>query len=117
MVKGTVESGLDLILLLLYAKGSTGTLKEEIPDTTRLIKLLFLLVKEGGFAKIGKELRFEPKDYGPWSGDVFDAIEALKEIELIETQKLPPNSFEEIADYVEWVEEVGSLKHQQCMKI
>ena len=105
MVKGTVESGLDLILLLLYAKGSTGSLKEEIPDTTRLIKLLFLLINEGGFSRLKKDLKFEPKDFGPWSGDVFDAIEALKELELIETQKLPPNSFDEIADYVEWIEE------------
>lgn len=105
MVKGNVESGLDLILLLLYAKGSTGSLKEEIPDTTRLIKLLFLLINEGGFSRLKKDLTFEPKDFGPWSGDVFDALEALKELDLIKTQKLPPNSFDEIADYVEWIEE------------
>jgi len=103
--KSNVESGLDLILLLLYAKGTTGTFKEEVSDTTRLIKLLYLLVKEGGFSKLKKDLHFEPKDFGPWSGDVFDALEALKELKLIETQKLPPDSFEEIADYVEWIEE------------
>lgn len=103
--KSAIESGLDLLLVLLYARGTTDTVKEEISDTTRLIKLLYLLIKEGGFARIEKDLRFEPKDFGPWSGDVFDAIEALKEIDLIETQKLPPNSFDEIADYVEWAEE------------
>jgi len=103
--KSTIESGLDLMLLLLYAKGSTGVLKEEVPDTTRLTKLLYLLIKEGGFSKLEKDLYFEPKNFGPWSGDVFDAIETLKEIDLIETQKILPNSFDEIADYVEWIEE------------
>ena len=105
MVKSGVESGLDLLVLLLYAKGSTGTVKEEVSDTTRLVKLLYLLVKEGGFSRLKKDLDFEPKDFGPWSGDVFDAIEALKELGLIQTQNLPPNSYDEIADYVQWVEE------------
>jgi len=105
MVKSPIESGLDLLLLLLYAKGTTGTLKEEISDATRLTKLLYLLIKEGGFSRLEKDLQFGPKDFGPWSGDVFDAIETLKEMNLIETQNLPPDSFDEIADYVEWVEE------------
>ncbi len=100
-----IESGLDLMLLLLYAKGSTDTLKEEVSDTTRLTKLLYLLIKEGGFGRLEKDLYFEPKNFGPWSGDIFDAIETLKELDLINTQKILPNSFDEIADYVEWVEE------------
>ena len=103
--KSSIESGLDLFLSLLYAKGSTRTLKEEVSDTTRLIKLLYLLVQEGGFSRLKKDLVFEAKDFGPWSGDAFDAIEALKEMELVKTQKVVPNSFDEIADYVEWVEE------------
>ena len=116
--KSIIESGLDLFLVLLYAKGSTGNLKEEVSDTTRLIKLLYLLVQEGGFSRLKKDLDFEAKDFGPWSGDVFDAIETLKQIELIDTQKILPNSFEEIADYVEWVEETPfhSLTYDQKQK-
>lgn len=118
MAKSVIESGLDLFLVLLYAKGSTGSLKEAVSDTTRLIKLLYLLVQEGGFSRLKKDLHFEAKDFGPWSGDVFDAIEALKQIELIDTQKILPDSFEEIADYVEWVEEipVHSLTNEEKQK-
>ena len=48
----TIETGLDVILVLLYASGVTGQSPESIQGITRLQKLLFLLWKEGAFYEV-----------------------------------------------------------------
>lgn len=100
--KSSIESSLDLILVLLYARGSARALCEDVSDTTRLVKLVYLLVRECGFGRLAADLRFEAKDYGPWSGDVFDAVETLSGMGLIEVQRMVPENFAEVADNVEW---------------
>ena len=56
-----IRSGLDLIILLLYAKN-----KEKIEGVTRLTKLLFLLV-ENHFKQLKKSLILNhgTMDHGP----------------------------------------------------
>ena len=55
-----VRSAADLIVLLLYAKGSSGNLNEEVKGITRIEKLMYLLMKEGGFEEVlAKELVME----------------------------------------------------------
>ena len=103
--KSSIESGSDLILVLLYARGSAQALCEDVSDTTRLVKLVYLLMREGGFERLSGDLRFEARDYGPWSGDVFDAIETLSGMGLVEMQRMVPECFAEVADHVEWVVE------------
>ena len=103
--KSSIESGLDLILVLLYARGSAQALCEDVSDTTRLVKLVYLLVREGGFERLSGDLRFEAKDYGPWSGDIFDAVETLSGMGLIEMQRMVPEYFAEVSDHAEWVAE------------
>lgn len=100
--RSSIRSGLDLILVLLYARGSAQALCEDVSDATRLVKLAYLLVREGGFGHLAGDLRFEAKDYGPWSGDVFDAVEALSGMGLIEVQRMVPEHFGEVVDHVEW---------------
>lgn len=90
-------------MVLLYARGSAQALCEDVSDATRLVKLAYLLVREGGFERLAGDLRFEARDYGPWSGDVFDAVEALRGMGLIGAQRMVPEHFGEVADYVEWI--------------
>ena len=73
-----IDSDLDIILLLLYANN-----QEEIVGITRLEKLIFLLVQKNGFKKFQKEFNFVEYDYGPWSSQILDNIEALNSYGLI----------------------------------
>jgi len=91
---------LDLMMALFYAPGFTGKEAETIRDTMRLVKLLFLLVREGSFQKFEKEFGFEAHDYGPWGGQIYDNIEALKQINLLATSEDVPQEPEEgVADF------------------
>ena len=97
----SIESAADLMLVLLYAPGSSMSPCEDISDTTRLVKLLYLLVNEGGFGRLADDLRFEPRDLGPWSADVFDAVEMLKGMRLVNVERMLPRSLDEVADEIE----------------
>ena len=77
-----IKSSLDLLMLLLYANK-----QEKIEGITKLVKLLFLLIKEGNFKEFEKEYGFEAYNYGPWSSQVFDFTETLKEIDLMKSEE------------------------------
>jgi hypothetical protein len=64
----------DAILLLLAANGSGKS--DSIVGLTRLNKELFLLEKEGA-VKVG--VQFEPKYYGPYSREISEAVERLRQ--------------------------------------
>jgi uncharacterized protein YwgA len=85
-----VKSGLDLLIALLYTNN-----QERIEGVTRLVKLLFLLVKEGGFKEFEKEYGFEAYNYGPWSSQVFDFTETLKELGLVMVEERELTAFED----------------------
>jgi hypothetical protein len=91
-----MKSGLDLLLALLYSKGKTGRHREPIKDRTRLVKLLFLLVEEGGFEQFRKDFDFEAYDFGPWSGVIFDSVESLRQLEMITVRSEAPESPEDL---------------------
>jgi len=74
-----------LLAVLLYAKGPQGKVAEEIIGKTRLMKLMFLILKEGEFEKnIEGAISFEPYKYGPFDPEIYDAIEALESMNIIE---------------------------------
>ncbi len=73
-----IDSDLDVLLLLLYSNN-----QEEIIGITRLEKLIFLLVQNDYFKKFQKEFNFIEYDYGPWSSQILDNIEALRSYGLI----------------------------------
>jgi uncharacterized protein YwgA len=79
-------SGLKFLATLLYAKGASGRANEPIRGTTRLEKLVFLAQKEGGIPEL---YDFEPYDYGPWSSDIEDDMEALSNTGLVEIDEEP----------------------------
>jgi len=88
-----LKSGLDLLLVLLYAGNQA-----EVVGVTRLVKLLFLLVKEGGFERFEGEYGFEAYNYGPWSSKLFDYLEAVDELGLIRVEEKPFENSVEVAD-------------------
>lgn len=95
-----VNSGMKLLVALLYAKGASGKINEPIRGITRLEKLVFLLQKEGNF---GEFYEFEAYDYGPWSGDIHDDIETLEEGKLAEMRSEKMKIFLEVQDEKECV--------------
>lgn len=73
-----IDSDLDLLLLLLFADN-----QEEIVGITRLEKLTFLLIQNRVFKKFQKDFEYEEYDYGPWSSQILDNVEALSSYGLI----------------------------------
>lgn len=66
----TVEKN-DLLLMMLYAPGSTGQVNEPVRGVTRLMKLIFLTNEK---IKNPDRFLFEPYKMGPYSGDVYSAL-------------------------------------------
>jgi len=94
-------SAADLMVALFYSPGSSGEHFEEIKGITRLEKLVFLLLKEGGFEdKLAEDLNYEAYDYGPYSGEVYDLVEALENIGLLDIEE------EETSDFKENIDEI-----------
>lgn len=93
-----VKSAMDLLVLLLYANRN-----EKVEGITRLVKLLFLLVEEGGFEKFREECDFEAYSYGPWSAEVFNYRETLDQIGALEIEEKPVEVFDE--DYLKVADE------------
>jgi uncharacterized protein YwgA len=93
------KSALDAIITLLFCPGNSGEYGERIEGITRLDKLLYLLVKE---TKVGEpleeELGFEAYDYGPYSSEIYDAMETLSDVGLVNVQTREYKSYEEISD-------------------
>lgn len=89
----SLKSGLDLLMVLLYANNTA-----KIEGITRLVKLLFLLIKEGGFPQFEKEYEFEAYDFGPWSARTFSFLESVREMGLVAVQEGPYTNYQEVAD-------------------
>src|SRR5438132_13163686 len=73
----------DIVLLLLDANKRVLK-KDTISGTTRLEKLLFLLEKETDFEGVARFFPFEAHNFGPFSKDVYEAVEFLEGCGLIE---------------------------------
>lgn len=79
-----ITSGADVLLALLYAPGKNG-ICEEIRGNTRLMKLMYILEKETDLKEIiSRSLHFEAYDYGPYSQELFDIVEALMTAKIID---------------------------------
>jgi len=85
----------ELVALLLYAPGQTNKIGEEVVGRTRLMKIIFLLLEEGGLSdEISKKATFKPYKYGPFDAEFYDAIEALKELKVIEETPVSEDELE-----------------------
>lgn len=75
----------DIILLLLEANEKLLG-KHALSGVTRLEKLLFLLQKESDFEKIGSFYEFTAHNFGPFSKEVYEALDFLEGFELIKVK-------------------------------
>ena len=81
----------DIILLILEAnKNILG--KDTFCGVTRLEKLLFLLQKETDFEGIDSFYHFSPHNFGPFSKEVYEALEFLESCDLISVKERVYNS-------------------------
>lgn len=93
-----VENGTDLILTLLYAGGNRKPENEEIIGNTRLVKLLFLLTHETSLKKYGSDFKYDPYNFGPFSSELYDVLQALINAGLIKATTSDSEGFLDEAD-------------------
>ena len=82
----------DIILLLLEAHERLFG-KRILSGITRLEKLIFLLEKETEFEGIARFFLFEPHNFGPFSKEVYEAVEFLDGCELIKIHEKKYTSY------------------------
>jgi len=107
-----LKSAADLIVLLLYAKGSTEKQNEEVRGITRMEKLMYLLLKEGDFEDVlSKEVNFEPYDFGPYSPEIYDLLESLKEMGIVNVREEKISNIKDNIDiYFYYAESHGQIE-------
>lgn len=93
-----VENGTDIILALLYAGGSRKEVNEEIVGNTRLVKLIFILEQETSLRKYLSDFSYDAYNYGPYSSELFDALQALINSGLVAVTKSQSEGFLDEAD-------------------
>lgn len=103
-----IETGVDVLLTLLHAKGASGQENEPILGITRLQKLLFLLWKEGEFYKAVPNLyNFKAYDFGPCMDDLYDDIEFTQSIGLVSVDESADASEFDNGDELAFMKSLG----------
>lgn len=90
-----MNMGLKEIVLLLVGLDASA---EGIGGITRLQKLLFLLAKEGKVKKVDDGFEFTPYKAGPYSSKLYDLLEYLENLGLLESQVAGDAMDAEVAD-------------------
>lgn len=82
--------GSDLVLMLLAAPTNVDSANGRVNGITRLEKLLYLVEKETSVADnvAGGRLQFRAYNYGPFSKDVYEAVELLEESGLLTEERV-----------------------------
>lgn len=82
-------TGPDLVLLLLRASGADAAeQRDRVHGITRLEKLLFLADQESPLpGKVHEALVFKPYNYGPYSKQVYEAVDVLEDADLLGEEK------------------------------
>jgi len=93
-----VENGADVILLLLFAGGSRKPENEEIVGNTRLVKLMFLLEHKTSLKKYLTDFTYDAYNFGPYSSELFDALQALINAGLIKVERSDAEGYLDEAD-------------------
>jgi uncharacterized protein YwgA len=106
-----ITSSKDILMILLYAKGSGGKLCEPIRGRTRLVKMVFLFKKEiWGKLKFDEIIpkdalpEFEAYDFGPFSSQVYSDLEFLVNLGFVKVQGIDGSEIltEEALEYSYW---------------
>lgn len=79
----------DLILLLLLAPGRLGRIGEGIRGTTRVMKLVFVMLEELAVGRLVRNpYQFQPYRFGPFAAAVYDDLEVLRRAGLVKRERL-----------------------------
>lgn len=115
-----VKSCKDLLMVLLYARGHTGHLCEPIVGKTRLVKMVFLFKKEV-IRKYNLDVPiaesaipdFEAYSFGPFSGKVYEDLEFLVDMGLVDVAGSDEEELleDEKREYEYWQAKGGSEDH------
>lgn len=98
----------DLVLLVLGAPSDDPNQDGKCLGITRLEKLAFLLEAESDLWKVANEtprhFNFKAYHYGPYTREIYDAVDLLVGIGLINERKVPAGSSLDLAEELENVE-------------
>ena len=96
----------DLILLLLAAPTKHEALAFRCNGITRLEKLLFLVENETDLAEeIDASFPFEAYHYGPYSKQVYDAVDMLESLQLLDEKRVRATSGLDLSEESEALDE------------
>lgn len=93
-----VENGTDVILTLLFAGGNRKPENEEVVGNTRLVKLIFLLEHETRLKKYLTDFKYDAYNFGPYSSELFDAMQALINAGLVKAERSDTEGYLDEAD-------------------
>jgi len=89
-----------VLMMLLAAPGTRGKEGEAIQGTTRLQKLLFLIEREGHIKPTtGSDFEFTAWKFGPVSKELYDDLEKLENLGLLESEPVSEASPTELDEY------------------
>ncbi|QTF71143.1 hypothetical protein [Arthrobacter woluwensis] len=82
--------GSDLVLMLLAAPTKVASARDRVNGITRLEKLIYLVEKETSVSdSVARgQLRFKAYNFGPFSKDVYEAVELLEEAGLVTEERV-----------------------------
>ncbi|HZQ80747.1 MAG TPA: hypothetical protein VFB25_02090 [Gaiellaceae bacterium] len=100
----------DTILLLLAAETSNAKQRFRCDGITRLEKLVFLLKQETDFDnEVQEPFAFEAYHYGPYSREVYDAVDFLKAMQLMSERQVDVSSGLDVSEEVEALDPYDAL--------
>jgi uncharacterized protein YwgA len=89
-----------LLVMLLYAPGTTGRANEPVKGRTRIQKLMFLTYQERGVKKeVKEEMKYFPHKAGPFSPDLWDDLEFLRLAKVVEDYGYLDEQNEELQEF------------------
>ena len=104
----------DTILLLLAAETSNPKQRFRCDGITRLEKLVFLLKQETDFDReVSDPFSFEAYHYGPYSREIYDAVDFLKAMQLMSERRVDVSSGLDVSEEVETLDFYDSLDEEE----
>jgi len=89
------------LLLLLVGLDRAGAPGDQVNGVTRLQKLLFLLQEEGGLKPSGEGFEFSAWKAGPYSSKLYDDLEFLENVGLLESDTVAGATEAEVLEATE----------------
>jgi uncharacterized protein len=91
--------GPDLVLLMLAAPTEVETVRGRVFGITRLEKLLYLAdIETKAQDKVSEPLVFQPYHYGPYSKEVYEAVELLERVGLLREERAVGKTLDEMEE-------------------